>query len=441
MFKKILNIIFKLQDLKNFKPSLSEGKLYRLSLLVKPLKEKPRLFGFLLAQLILIFFIVLNTAYYIVHSHSHTDTAIETGQMALINMESDSVVVGKVIIDSLKKEELARQYQEAQAKNLEKEHKADEETTEHSSNTLETFRAPPLSEETKQKSKIVIIVTDLGLSKSLTLEALQLPKNFTLGFSPYANNVDEWIDQAVSKGFETIINLPMQPTDYPVNDPGPYALLQNLAIGENLSRLDWVLSRSKKIVGVYTSSNETFTSSRANLLPVLENLKKKRKIFAYGNISNDQSLTSLTGSIQSEYTPVHISIDEELIESKITNNLLRLEGLAQSSGFSVGYINPYPLTIKLVNKWLDDLDSKAVTIVPLSNLFDPITEEHIKSDKEQEAKEREEIIKDNEKLEAKHPNISSPSPEGHGQSEHGASEEHGGSEGHGDKPAPSEGGH
>ncbi len=397
MFKKVLNLIFKIQELKNFKLGLGEGKLYKLSLLLKPFKEKPRLLGFTISQAILWGFVLLNTAYYIVHSKSHTLNAVDTGQMALVNLESDAVVVGKVIMDTLKKEELAKQYQEAAAKNQEKEEVAEK------AKEVEVFRAPPLPEEDKSKNKIVIIVTDLGLSKSLTLEALQLPKSFTLGFSPYANNVDEWVDQAVSKGFETLINLPMQPIDYPVNDPGPYALLQNLSIGENLSRLDWVLSRSKKLVGVYSNPNETFSSTRTNLLPVLENLKKQRKIFAYGNVGNDQSLSSLTSSIASEYTPVHINIDEELNESKITNNLLRLEGLATSKGYAVGFINPYPMTIKLVNHWLDELDKKSAVIVPLSNIFNPITEEDIASDKKQEEKEREQIANENEKLQSKNP--------------------------------------
>jgi uncharacterized protein len=235
----------------------------------------------------------------------------------------------------------------------------------------------------------------------MTLEAMQLSKNFTLGFSPYANNVDEWIDQAVSKGFETLINLPMQPIDYPVNDPGPYAMLQNLSIGENLSRLDWILSRSKKIVGVYSNANETFSSSRANVLPVLENLKKHRKILAYGNITNDQSLNSLSSSIGNEYSAVNINIDEELNEAKISSNLLRLEGIATTQGFAVGYINPYPMTMKMVNEWMEGLDKKTTTIVPLSNLFDPITPEQILADKEAEKKEREKLADEAQRLQEK----------------------------------------
>ncbi len=409
MFKKVLNLLFKLQEIKNFKFKLSDGSLYKLQVILKPFKEKPKLFGFALAQLFLWVLIITNIIFFKLHTTSHTQAAITNGQMALVNLESDAVIVGQVIADSKKKEELAKQFEEVKEKNLEN----DKTTTQQEEKVL--FRAPPLPEEDTSKKKIVIIVTDLGLSKSMTLEALQLSQKFTLGFSPYANNVDEWIDQASSKGFEALVNLPMQPIDYPVNDPGPYAMLQNLSIGENLSRLDWVLARSKKIAGVYSSQNEAFTSSRANILPVLENLKKHRKIFAYGNFNNDQSLTSLSSSIGVEYAAVNFCIDEELTEQKINSNLLRLEGLAMSQGYAIGYMNPYPISIKSVNAWLEGIDKKAIAIVPLSNLFEPLKEEEIIAEKNlEEQKLREENAK---YLESNKGAATQPAKENHAEAE------------------------
>ena len=52
----------------------------------------------------------------------------------------------------------------------------------------------------------------------------------------------------------------MQPTDYPVNDPGPYAMINNLSKGENVSRFNWIATRSDKIAGYYTNEDETFSN-------------------------------------------------------------------------------------------------------------------------------------------------------------------------------------
>ena len=141
---------------------------------------------------------------------------------------------------------------------------------------------------------------------------------------------------------------------------------------------------------------------------VLENLKKHRKILAYGNITNDQSLNSLSNSIGNEYSAVNINIDEELNEAKISSNLLRLEGIATTQGYAVGYINPYPMTIKMVNEWMEGLDKKTTTIVPLSNLFDPITPEQILADKEAEKKEIEKLADEAQRLQEKQESPTTP---------------------------------
>jgi len=362
MLKKIFNFILKLQNIKTAGQKLSGGKIYKIFLIYSSLKEKRRLLPFIAINSISLILVVTCLIVFNSNSKKSTELAIQNGQMALVNLESDTIIVGRTISDTKKKEAIAQEFNKSQEKITNPELAKDEANT-------HAFKAPELPVEDSKKNKIAIIVKDLGLSKSMTLEALQLPQTFTLGFSPYANNVNEWIDQAAKKGFETLINIPLQPTDYPVNDPGPRAMLQNLSTGENLSRLDWILSRSNKILGVYSLDNETFSTSRANISPVLESLQKKDKILIYGNMTNDRSLENLSASIGTSYAAVNVNIDDELDEEKIKNNLLKLEGISISNSVAIGYINPYPITIKAVNKWLSELDNNSVIIAPLSSLI------------------------------------------------------------------------
>ena len=69
---------------------------------------------------------------------------------------------------------------------------------------------------------VALIVGGLGMSERLTLEAIEtLPPEVTLSFAPYANDLQGWIDRARAAGHEVLIELPMEPFDYPNNDPGP----------------------------------------------------------------------------------------------------------------------------------------------------------------------------------------------------------------------------
>jgi polysaccharide deacetylase 2 family uncharacterized protein YibQ len=232
------------------------------------------------------------------------------------------------------------------------------------------FRAPALSPEDQKKNKIVILIDNLGLSKSITLDALKLPTNITLGFSPYANNLQEWLEHAAYQGFEVMINLPMQPTDYPIDDPGPYALLHNLSGYENLKRLNWVLNRTDKAVGLYSSEGEIYSNSRANMTPVFEKLKEMRQIFLYGGDRNAKVLRNIADNMQLEYANNSLIIDKILQSQEIKSNFYKLESIAQIRGSAVGIMRAYPMNIKLLKEWMANLQAnKNLIVVPISNLF------------------------------------------------------------------------
>ena len=42
---------------------------------------------------------------------------------------------------------------------------------------------------------------------------------------PYAEGLQGWIDMARAHGHEVLLEAPMEPVDYPDNDPGPYTLM------------------------------------------------------------------------------------------------------------------------------------------------------------------------------------------------------------------------
>ncbi|MFC7542651.1 divergent polysaccharide deacetylase family protein [Siccirubricoccus deserti] len=72
----------------------------------------------------------------------------------------------------------------------------------------------------------------------------RLPGAVTLAFSPYAPQLPLLLDQARAKGMELLVALPLEPTGYPLNNPGDRALLTGQTEAQNQDRLDWVLSAS-----------------------------------------------------------------------------------------------------------------------------------------------------------------------------------------------------
>src|SRR5579871_2983732 len=77
--------------------------------------------------------------------------------------------------------------------------------------------------------RIALVVTGLGISSSATADALKLPGAVSLAFAPYGSDLDAVASRARGEGHEILLQVPMEPFDYPDNDPGPQTLLTSLA--------------------------------------------------------------------------------------------------------------------------------------------------------------------------------------------------------------------
>ena len=88
----------------------------------------------------------------------------------------------------------------------------------------------------------------------------------SLGFTPYGDDLESWVARARGKGHEIMLQVPMEPFDFPNNDPGPQTLLTSLPAHANLDRLKWAMSRFGGYFGVTNYMGAKFTASEEALL-------------------------------------------------------------------------------------------------------------------------------------------------------------------------------
>ena len=114
--------------------------------------------------------------------------------------------------------------------------------------------------------RIAIVLTGLGVSANLTRQAIeQLPGPVTFAFQPYGADVERSVSAARAKGHEVLLQAPMEPFDYPDNDPGPQTLLTSIAPDQNMDRLHWLMSRFQGYVGIVNYMGARFTSTEQSL--------------------------------------------------------------------------------------------------------------------------------------------------------------------------------
>lgn len=77
------------------------------------------------------------------------------------------------------------------------------------------------------KLRIAIVMTGLGLSAKATQAALSgLPAAVTVGVLPYSSDAPRWLSAARASGHEVVLQVPMEPFDFPDSDPGPHTAAQ-----------------------------------------------------------------------------------------------------------------------------------------------------------------------------------------------------------------------
>ena len=97
---------------------------------------------------------------------------------------------------------------------------------------------------------IAIVVTGLGINEQGSLDAIdQLPDEVTLAFAPYGKTLTTTVAAARTAGHEVLLEVPLEPFDYPQNDPGPQTLLTGEPPRANLDKLFWLMARFGGYVG------------------------------------------------------------------------------------------------------------------------------------------------------------------------------------------------
>lgn len=213
---------------------------------------------------------------------------------------------------------------------------------------------------------IAILVTGLGQNKSVTGSALKLPENISLSFSPYAKDAGTWSNAARATGHEVLLDIPMEPTNYPASDPGPHGLLVGKSAGENATHLQWLLGRTQGYTGFATAPNEAYSQNDTNFRLTLELLNVRGLMLAMPHEPVRTETRQILDDSKIAYTVADIVLDEELSSEAIQERLTALEKQATRRGYAVGYTRGMPLTILEIANWSATMEERGYTLVPVT---------------------------------------------------------------------------
>ncbi|MEX0809515.1 MAG: divergent polysaccharide deacetylase family protein [Dongiaceae bacterium] len=217
------------------------------------------------------------------------------------------------------------------------------------------------------RPRIAIVFTSLGLSDAAGDAIIaHMPPGVTLAFSPYSRKLTEWIARARSDGHEALIELPMEPLNYPEDDPGPLALLSTLPVQDNITRMDSILARSDGVVGVAVHMGSRFTTSAELMRPILEALGERGYLYVDNGAAPFSVLPTLAEEIALPMAVNNHYIDREASRIAIDGRLQQIERIARSEGAAVAFASPYPITIERLAAWIPTLEAKGFVLAPIT---------------------------------------------------------------------------
>ena len=231
--------------------------------------------------------------------------------------------------------------------------------------------ARPVGQTFASVPKIAIIVGGLGLSQTSTQAAIdRLPPDITLAFAPYGSSIDRWMQQARRAGHELLLQMPMEPFDYPDNDPGPHTLLVSNTPAELRDRLAWLLSRLTNYVGVMNYMGARFTASESSLQQLLGEVTRRGLMYVDDGSSSRSIATATASGLRTPFSRADLVIDDVPRPKDITARLLQLEGTARARGIAVGVASALPVTIEELARWSRDLEERGLQLIPISASID-----------------------------------------------------------------------
>jgi polysaccharide deacetylase 2 family uncharacterized protein YibQ len=215
--------------------------------------------------------------------------------------------------------------------------------------------------------RIAVVINGMGMSDGATAEVIKaLPAPISVAYGAYGRNLQDWVEKTRNAGHEVLLQIPLEPLDYPTNDPGPHTLLTTLPPEENLKRLQWLMSRFTGYVGITNLMGAKFESTQTSFVPVLEEVKARGLLFVDDGSVKDSAGGQIAGAIGLDYATADVQIDAVPSPDDINKALARLEAVAKEKGFAIGVASAKPATIKQVAQWAGQLQGKNIILIPVS---------------------------------------------------------------------------
>lgn len=218
-------------------------------------------------------------------------------------------------------------------------------------------------------ARVAIVIGGLGLSQTGSQQAIQtLPPEVTLAFSPEGNSLLRWMQAARQDGHEVLIQIPLEPYDYPRVNPGRNTLTVEASPAATLENLHRTMGRITNYTGVMNYMGARFTAEPEAMTSVIQDIAKRGLLYLDDGTSARSKADSVAAQQGAPFAAADLLIDASQDRGAILKKLDELERIARAKGTAIATGSAFDVTVEAVTSWANEAKARGIEIVPVSAL-------------------------------------------------------------------------
>lgn len=217
--------------------------------------------------------------------------------------------------------------------------------------------------------QVAIIVDDIGAALSPVRKLLSLDIPLTFSILPGLENSERAANLIAKQQREIMLHIPMEPINYPRNNPGKEALFVKMDHDEIRRQTVLFLNAVPDRVGVNNHMGSRFTQDRRGIALVLEEVKRRNLYFVDSvtsgkTVAYDEAVKRGVPAMRRDLFLDHVN-EPQAVARQIDQLIRRVK----KQGRALAICHPRENTIEELKKAVKRFRAEGIEVVPVSALM------------------------------------------------------------------------
>ena len=218
------------------------------------------------------------------------------------------------------------------------------------------------------RGRLAILLDDAGQKLDMVQAAAALPKEIGFAILPFLPKSAESAEALHGSGHEIWLHLPMEPNNYPADNPGPGAIMMSMTTNELRTAVHAAIDNVPHAVGVNNHMGSKITANLKTMTWIMQELKARDLAFIDSRTTSRTVAEVAAAGLGVPVNRRHVFLDNERDPAAIRRQLAEAVRRCRLEGeiIAIGHVDP--VTIEVLAEELPGISKRGADLVRPSDL-------------------------------------------------------------------------